>query len=265
MANRYFPQLPGGAIAQYPIQKSHIVHTVKNSLANGSALLFNDGTGARRIWSLHYEELSAVELRALQAHFADCNGPYRAFTFIDPTDNMLCWSTDLTNAIWQAAPGLTVAAGAPDPTGGSGAFLVQNSSQEPASITQTVMVPANYQYCFSAYAASAEGAIISLVRAGSTVSDGNQTELAPQWNRLVSSGGLNDASTQFSVQIVVQPGQQASVFGVQLEAQLAPSRYRPTGAQSAVYPSAHWGAGEFAIVATAPDQFSTAFSIEASL
>ena len=268
MANLYFPQLSSGALAQYPIQKVRIVPTVKNVMLDGNMLLYADlnaNPGASRmIWELSYAGLGQVDLQALQSHFEACLGPLRAFTFIDPTNNMLVSSEDFTNSCWQTGA-MQVTAEVADPAGGMQGTVLTNTSQASQQIVQTLAVPANYQYCLSAYVLSAQATSIVLTRSGSTASDATSFTVGPSWTRVVSSGRLNDAGTTFTAGILLAPGQQVTIYGMQLEAQQQPSGYRRTGQEGGVYPGAHWATDELAITATAPDVFSTSFSIETSL
>jgi hypothetical protein len=87
----------------------------------------------------------------------------------------------------------------------------------------------------------------------------------PGWSRVVSSGQLNDPGTTFTVGISVPAGQRVELYGVQLEAQISPSRYRPTTHTAGVYSNAHWGVDELTVVAGAPNLFSTSFSIETAI
>ncbi len=64
------------------------------------------------------------------------------------------------------------------------------------------------------------------------------------------------------IAMVIGAGQQVQVFGPQLEAQIEPSRYRPTTAQGGVYANAHWAVDQLPIAAEAPNLFSTQFIIE---
>jgi hypothetical protein len=265
MANLCYPQLMSGSLAQYPIQKSRIVRTVKNVLPDGSMYLFPDPRGSHLMWHLEYVELSQVEIAQLQSLFAACSGPFRAFTFLDPTDNLLSWTSDLTNAAWSKSPTVQVTAGYADAFGGTGAFLIVNNGQAPAGISQTIATPANYQYCFSAYVHSDQRVNVTLTRSGSTATAAISQAATPSWTRVVSAGQLNDSSTAFTVTLSVDPGQQVEVCGLQLDAQPAPSRYRATGRQSGVYANAHWGVDQLAVMATYPGQFTTAFSIETAL
>jgi hypothetical protein len=265
MANLFYPQLTSGALAQYPIRKIRLVRTVKNVLPDGSMILYSDPNGARLLWQLSYTQLSDIDVRALQAHFNTCIGSFRAFTFIDPADNMLVSSSDMTASPWQAAGLIHVTAGAADPAGGVGAFTFSNTGQTTEEITQTLEVPSGYQYCFSIYATSANTSAITIKRQGSITQDQTSALIGPSWTRVVSGGRLNDSGIGFSIGIALAPGQQVQLYGPQLEGQVVPSRYRPTAQVGGVYANAHWGTDQFAITADAPNLSSTAFNIETAL
>lgn len=267
MGSLYFPQLSSGALAQYPIQKVRIVPTVKNVMLDGNMLLYtglNSNPGASRMmWELSYAGLGQGDAEALQLHFAACLGPLRAFTFIDPTNNMLVSSGDFTNTCWQKGA-IQVMSGVADPAGGAQGAVLTNTSQASQQVVQTLAIPANYQYCLSAYVLSAQATSIVLTRTGSTASDAKSLSVGPNWTRVVSSGRLNDAGTTLTAGLTLAPGQQVTIYGMQLEAQQQPSGYRRTGQEGGVYPRAHWATDELAITATAPNVFSTSFSIETS-
>jgi hypothetical protein len=262
MANLFFPQLTSGAIAQYPIQKSKLVRTVKNVLNDGNMILYADPCGTRLFWELRYTELSAADTQSLQSHFDLCAGPFRAFTFIDPTENMLNFSVDLTTSAWQNATGLKIAGGNTDPEGGLTAFTLTNAGQSSEEISQSLAVPANYQFCFSIYVRSAQATTVTLIRRGDAESQSATYNTGPAWTRLVSTGRLNDTGTTFSVAIALDAGQQIQIFGPQLEAQIEPSRYRATNGPGGVYPNAHWAVDQLPVIADAPNSFSTVFGIE---
>jgi hypothetical protein len=228
-------------------------------------LLNSDARGSRLSWQLEYVELSNVDLQAIQAHFTNCVGPFRGFTFIDPTDNMLASSSDFTGSVWGAPASLQVNPNTPDPAAGTAAFTVVNNGQAMQGLTQTLAVPANYQYCFSAYVRSSQGATITLMANGTSASSAQTFPAGASWTRIVLSSRLNDASETLSVTLALGAGQQADVYGPQLEPQLAPSRYRATLQQGGVYANAHWSMDQLVVIATAPGQFSTSFSIETSI
>ncbi len=265
MANLCFPQLMSGSLAQYPIQKTRVMRTVKNVMPDGNMYLFPDRSASHLVWHLEYVELSQVEVEQLQSLFAMCAGPFRAFTFLDPTDNLLQWSVDLTNSVWTISPHIQVTPGIPDAFGGTAGFLLVNNGQTAAGIAQTVAAPANYEYCFSSYVCSNYSADLAMTRSGASATSSVRQSVTPSWTRVVSAGRLNDAGAGFTVELSLDPGQQALICGLQLEAQPAPSRYRATRQQGGIYASAHWGVDQLPIVATYPGQFATAFSIETKL
>ena len=262
MSSLFFPQLASGALAQYPIKKTRLVRTIKNVLADGSMVLLNDPNGGHQLWQLAYTGLGTTDIQALQGFFALCAGPFKGFTFIDPTENMLVWSSDLTDSAWTSGSLLQIQPGLADPNGGTAGFTVTNSGQAPLQISQTLTVPANYQYCFCLYAMSAQSPQIVLTRSGPVAQDASSVTIGPQWTRVVSTGQLDDTGTQFTVGISLAAGQQVGLYGPQLEPQVSPSRYRPTGSMGGVFGNAHWGMDQLATAADAPGLYSTTFSIE---
>jgi hypothetical protein len=265
MADLTFPQLSSGALAQYPIRKSNTVRTIKNIMADGSMLVAADPGAAQLVWTLSYVDLSISDVDALQAHFEACAGAVRAFTFLDPTDNLLLYSADLTGPSWATPTGITIEAGLPDPMGGSAAFSVTNTASAPQQIVQTVVAPAGYQYCFSVYADSTAGGTCGLSLSSANAQQTNQYPLVQPWSRILLSGKLNDIGAGLSVAISLAAGQSVSLFGPQLEPQFVPSRFRPTYSSAGVYLSAHWAVPELVFTADAPNLFSTSFSIETSV
>jgi hypothetical protein len=265
MAKLYFPQLASGALAQYPIRKMRLARTIKNLLPDGTMILYPDPNAARLLWDLVYSNLSSVDVEAIQTHFKNCVGPFHAFTFIDPTDNMLVSSSDLRAGAWRTSSLISVTPGARDPDGGSSAFTVTNTGQADQVISQSVDVPANYQYCFSVYVNSDQASAVTLIRSGSSAEERTSVAVTPGWSRVVSSGQLNDAGSIFTVAISLTAGQRVELYGVQVEAQASPSRYRPTAQTAGVFSNAHWGVDELTVVAEAPNLFSTSFSIETAV
>lgn len=264
MGSLFFPQLSSGAQAQYPIKKIRIVRTIKNVLPDGSMILLSDPSGDRLVWQMAYTELGAEEANALQGHFAACAGPYHKFAFIDPTDNMLAFSSDLTAPVWQTSTSslIQMSGGIADPEGGTSGFTATNTGQINAEIAQKLTVPASYQYCFSLYARANEASNLLLTRAGQSTQASISVAIGSAWTRFVSVGQLNDSGTVFTVSVTLVPGQQVSLFGLQLEPQLAPSRYRATMQLGGVYSNAHWGVDQLTISADAPNVYSTSFTIE---
>ncbi len=228
-------------------------------------ILNPDQSAAEIVWQLGYSSLSSADLNGLVNFFTACQGRFHGFTFIDPTDNMLVNSAGMASSPWVMPSQIQVTAGVTDPNGGQSAFQATNSSQLYQEITQTLAVPAGYQYCFSIYAQSAVPSTIALIRRGANGQQVTTCAVGARWTRLISSGQLNDTSTTLTVAIGLEAGQQISLYGAQLEGQTAPSRFRPTLASGGVYSNAHWGVDDLPISADGPDLFSTVFSIETSI
>lgn len=264
MTNLYYPQLASGAMAQYPIRKTRLARTIKNVLADGSVILFTDPNGGRLTWQLSYTELATADVQALSEHFNACAGPFRSFTFIDPTDNMLVSTSDLTGAAWNTSSLIRVDANIADPEGGAEALTATNTGQSNQEIAQTLPVPASYQYCFSAFVRSAQPSFIEVIRRGPSVEQSANLAIGPAWTRIISSGRLDDSGTGFTIALSLAAGEQVDLYGLQLEPQIAPSRYRPTGT-GGVYTNAHWAADQLIITADAPNLFSTSFNIETAI
>jgi hypothetical protein len=262
MADLTFPQLSSGALVQYPIRKGSGLRSIKNILADGTMLVAADPGGGKLVWNLSYVDLPTEDIGALKLHFANCAGPLRAFTFLDPTDNLLAYSADFTAPSWSVPPSVKIISGMPDPFGGSAGFLVTNGGAAAQEIAQTVATPANYQYCFSAYAFMTNPGSVSLTRRSGNDIQNQDFAVGSAWARLVSSGRLNDTGTGLSVGITVGAGQSVLLHGPQLEPQRAPARFRPTYSQAGIYPNAHWAVQELIVTAEAPNLFSTSFAIE---
>src|SRR5437870_4219017 len=129
-----YPQLANGAVSQFPVRKRRRQRTVINRAADGSSIRLADPAGEVTEWLLEYSELSDDELTILQQFFASAEGALNGFTFLDPTANLLAWSEQLTNAVWQRGPLLSAAAGA-------GLWHLVNSGGGAQAISQTISAP----------------------------------------------------------------------------------------------------------------------------
>lgn len=265
MANLFFPQLSTGAMVQYPIKKTRLYRTIQNVMPDGSMIVLADTPATKLIWDLRFEDLAVVDISALQTFFQACCGPYHAFTFIDPTDNMFASSTDLTASAWLTDTGIQITPNATDPSGGSQAFVVTNTASAPQSISQLVPVPSGYQYCLSVFVSSVQAGNITLFRQGAAASAADELQVGPNWTRTISSGRLSDSGTQLTAGVRLAPGQQLTLFGLQLEPQIEPARYRATFASGGVYSTAHWASNSLGIVSTAPGLFSAAAQIQTNV
>ncbi len=144
-----YPQLGTGSLAQFPIRKQQQQRTVVNAALDGSAIRLADPNGAGTLWVLSYAGLTDTEREALEAFFEAAEGSLNAFTFLDPTANLLAWSDQLTNGVWQLDPLLTLTGGVADPAGGTLAWKLLNIGAAAQGISQTLQSPAGYLYCLS--------------------------------------------------------------------------------------------------------------------
>src|ERR1700758_2351745 len=97
----YFPQLTTGAVGQYPIEKRRLSRTLVNEAPDGTRFKLAD-TGATAIeWTLDFPPMNDAERYALPLLYGNVEGRLSTFTFLDPTDNLLCWSEKLDDPVWE--------------------------------------------------------------------------------------------------------------------------------------------------------------------
>ncbi len=248
-------QLTSGALAQFPIKKRHQTRTVINRLADGSTVKLADLTGGTTGWQLQYAGISDSELAALQAFFQTCEGSLNAFTFVDPVGNLLAWSEDLTNAVWQPAPLLTVTSGVVDPLGGTQGFQLTNSGGAAQGVSQTLNSPGGYVYTLSVYAMAAQSTSATL----SIGSKSTSVALDSTWRRFSFAASADPAAS--SVTFSIDSGSGAiEVFGPQVDAQPAASAYKRS-TTGGVYQNARFQGDVLDCTSTAPNQNSVTVNI----
>ncbi len=250
-----YPQLTSGALGQFPIAKVLETRTVVNQLADGSKVKLADSTGGLTGWRLQYAAISDAELAAIQQLFQACEGSLGAFTFVDPVGNLLAWSEDLANAVWQPDPLLAITAGVADPFGDRQGFHLVNSGGAVQGLNQTLNAPGEYLYSLSVYAKAAQptGGLLSIGAQNKNIAIG------VEWNRFTFTG-CGDA-TASSVVFAIQCGQGAiDIFGPQVDAQPAVSAYKRSSA-GGVYQNARFQEDTLTCTATAPNQNSVTVNI----
>ena len=141
------------------MRKQRRERTVINRAMDGSTVRLADPAGELTDWMLSYAELSDGEIQLLQDFFVAAEGRLNSFTFLDPTSNLLAWSEDYSNAVWQLGPLLTA-------TKGNTAWTLSNSGGGAQSITQTIAGPGNFLYCLSAWVRATTAVDLTLRIAG---------------------------------------------------------------------------------------------------
>ena len=253
MAN--YPQLTTGALSQFPIRKRKYARTVVNRLADGSSIKLADAQGGSTGWQLQYAGLSDAEAGTLQQFFQSCEGSLNSFTFVDPVGNLLAWSEDLTNAVWQPGPLLAVSGAVNDPFGGTNAFQLSNSATAGQALSQTLNAPGAYTYTFSVYVQAAAAATATLTIGSASLN----VAVGTSWRRVsfTAAGDASAASVAFGIQIA--PGA-ISVFGPQVEVQPQASPYKKS-TTGGVYQNARFQGDSLTVTSTALNQNSVTVNI----
>src|SRR5712692_5735684 len=184
----YFPQLSTGAVGQYPIQKRRLSRTVVNEAWGGRRLKLADPDASAVEWILDFQTLTDNERDALEQLFVSVEGRWGDFTFLDPTDNLLCWSEKLDEAVWERNLLLTITPAVADPSGGTSANRVSNSGAGALAIQQTVNGPGWFQYGFSVQARSSQNQQLTLVRSTPAHTHSVTFSIGPEWREILLSG-----------------------------------------------------------------------------
>jgi hypothetical protein len=250
-----YPQLTTGAYSQFPLRKQRRTRTVTNIAADGSSIKLADPNGALTEWQLRYDGLSDTELSNLQQFFAAAEGSLNGFTFLDPAGNLLAWSEDLTNAVWEAGPFLAITAGVTDPFGESRAFHLTNSGEGAQSVTQTLNVPTGYIYTLSVYVQAAQPTTVTLLLGSISV----QAIAGTNWTRIGVTGSGDPTAASILFGIELPPGV-ISVFGPQVEVQAEPSAYQKS-TTGGVYQDARFGDDTFSFATTGVNSHSVTVNI----
>jgi hypothetical protein len=239
MSMLVYPQLGTGALSQYPIRKTRRARTVINQAADGSTVRLADPAAETTEWQLEYAEISDEEAAALEQFFLATEGSLFGFTFLDPAGNLLAWSNQLDNQVWQKEPLLAASAS------GATAWQLQNSGAAGQQIAQTLQVPGDYTYCFSVYARGETPATVRLVIGEQTA----DRVVSAEWGRIVfaMAGPANGESLRFGIE--VPAATTVEVYGPQVEAQGGASVYRGSS-RGGVYEDAHFVEDVFRITRT---------------
>src|SRR5262249_3587802 len=150
------------------------------------------------------------------------SGQWETFTLLDPAGNLLVNSENLSATTWTNGPLIQLTTGLADPLGTNRATRVVNAGQAAQAGTQTLAGPADFRDLVELWARAAAGWAVTLLPGGGVVA------LGTAWKRI--SARVNGVT--FGVQL--DPGASVELFGMQVEAQLAPSDYKKTGGTGGV-------------------------------
>jgi hypothetical protein len=130
--------------------------------------------------------------------------------------------------------------------------VVVNGGPAAGEAAQVINAPGWFRYSLSAYMRSSQRAEVALVCGGNRA----MWRLSERWSRLVlpCEPGTTTESLRFGLE--GPGGGIATVFGLQVEPQIAASAYKRTGPRGGVYPNARLASDELEITATAAGRHS---------
>ena len=252
----YYPQLPTGTVAQYPLRKTLLKRTIVNNCLDSRTVKLADVSAAQVQWQLNYAGLTQAEWDALKTLFLAAEGRLRTFVFLDPTDNLLRFSETLGSTVWQKDGLVQLTAGVADPLGTARATRLANTAAVSQKISQTVEAAGWFGYSFSVFVRSSAASAVTLTR---RTADGlySRTEITgPAWRRLQSFGYVDGTAEAVEFEFAIPAGATVEVFGFQAEAQPQPSVYKKTGSQGGVYRATRFSEDSVAPVAVGPNDYA---------
>jgi hypothetical protein len=219
-----YPQLGGGSLGQYPLVKRRQVRTLTNRTADGRAIKLADPGAGITEWKLQYSGLIEAEAEALREFFKNAEGTLQAFTFLDPTSNLLMWSETLEEAVWTRGPLLSIEDGIDDALGGTRAARLTNTGGGAQSLTQTLAAPGDYLYCLSAYVRAAQTGPVTMLMGNARA----ERRATTQWTRITLTATGEAGGESVHCGLETPGGSMLEVFGLQVEPQPAASGYKPS-------------------------------------
>jgi hypothetical protein len=212
----------------------------------------SDNSFAKVGWILNYWDLTADEARALRSLFLSAEGRLTSFTFVDPTANLLCWSDDLTQAVWSRDPQLALTQ-VQDVFGRTAGTQIANGAATVQSVSQTTNAPATLQYCFSAYLRSDAPSQVSLEIDGAAVLVAEVSGTWRRWEATAVAGGMGQ---QVVFGLSIPTGATVQVCGFQAEAQPAAGAYKSTTDLGGVFPDSRFDQDSLDVTATEAGLFA---------
>jgi hypothetical protein len=250
-------------VAQFPISKRRVTRTVVNEAADGTRVKLADAAAACIEWELEFAGLSDAERGAIADLHAAAEGRLLAFTFLDPTGNLLCWSEKLDESVWERNALLLLAPGSSDPLGGSNATRISNTGAGALAIAQTVNAPGWFEYALSVWARSDSAQQVTLARSTETQTQAASFGIGVEWKRITLAGAFGGTEEAVTFGAELSAGQTVELFGFQAEAQPGASGYKKTLSACGLYPAARFASDELALTADGPGRHSGRVGIRA--
>lgn len=258
---RLFPQLASGAMTQFPLRVRERYRTVVNQTRDGRRTRYYDAGASELEWELSHAALSSDEWSAIETLFNDCEGRRRSFLFLDPWSNLVAASESFADSVWTRGPGLGLTEGRPGPFLGVRATQVSNTAGTLQSLAQSIAIPAWFRYSLSVYARASTATQIRLfVSTDGTLAE-QLYEVSSEWQRYYLLSGLTSPNEEIEVGVQLPGSASIDLFGVQLEAQLAPSQYQRTTVRTGRYPAARFATDTLTQSSTSLDEHSAVIRI----
>ena len=258
---RIFPQLSSGAMTQYPLRITESIRTVINQTADGRRVRYSDPGALRCEWEISHHALSDDEWLAVESLFRDCEGRRQSFLFLDPSSNLVAASESFDSSVWVKGPGIVLSQGALDPNGRPRATQVSNSAAALQSMSQSISIPAWFQYSFSVYARSAIATQLRLIVSTDGAFAERLFDLTAAWQRCAVFSAMSVSTDAVEVAVQLPAGTTVELFGAQMEAQPAPSPYQRTSLRTGRYPDTRFAGDTLTQVSTSPGEHSTVIRI----
>ena len=259
---RFYPQLQTGATVQHPLLASSFARTVENELPGGRRRQWSDEPERWSRWVCAYQDLLPAEWNALRQLFDDCEGRLGEFVFPDPLGNLLVWSQEFSRPGWVAT-GLSFQGSVPGPMQGSNGTRLAASGAGAGELLQTVFLPGWYVTTLSLWVRSSSGGAVELVRRSGSVTQSVFVRGNGNWTRVSLSGATSGGPEPNQFGVAVPAGGTVEIFGAQLEAQPAPSSYKPTSATGGLFLAARFDTDELQPTMTATNKIKVAVPIVA--
>ena len=126
-------------------------------------------------------------------------------------------------------------------------------------MAQALEVPGNFQYCLSVWARTSGGSNVTLTMAGAHREDVSAERHSGSGFRCRRIWARARRSVTFGAQL--DAGASVDLFGMQVEAQLAPSDYKRTGTAGGVYSKARFAEDQLTVTAQGTDVYDAVIRI----
>jgi len=250
---RLYPQLASGAVAQFPLQKSYRVLSTINLQEDGSRYTAAASDPLQLSWVLPYKHITMAEANTLQEFFGTVRGRLLPFTFLDPAGNLLAWSEDLTNAVWQKTP-LTVVTG--NDNRGVKTFQLASGASGSATVSQVLPCPATALVCFSLFARADQPVVLTLSVTDASGAVEKSFELGSAWQQFyVTQTGFGNSIGKTAALSFPQ-GSQAHVSRLTASPQPAPGAYITTAATSGLMTKTRFDQDSFLVTALGANDYA---------